>query len=409
MNHAWKITLAAGATAVSASMAAAAEFRVQPFVAVSEEYNDNILETADNRLGDYITHLAPGLNLTCTAPVLTGDLNYQLDQRLYARKHHGDETLHTIAAKGLFSSPERMIFLEVSDDYRRVSLDSTRDTSRESLLINQADRNSATVSPYVVLQVAPKTSLKGGYRYSDTRYFDNYGIDKIAHSAFFEASRGLEDRFSLNAGYSFTRETSDTGTMDQHQVYGGFRHEYGEKSFVFANGGYTWTGFDQGGNFGNLFWSAGLSHTFERLIARADTGVRYNEDPLRTSLRTSYANASLERPFDRGNLTLSASFSEYARTETDQLEARKYTATLQGRYELTSALAGRTALTAEKYEQPLMGGHTNHLLSDSGLTWSVTSLTSVTLSYIYSAYSSPDISADNRHVNRASIELRMAF
>ena len=150
------------------TVAQGAEFEVHPSLAVSEEFTDNVFETPTNRISDYITRVLPGIALSYRAPALTGDLNYVFDYRHYARNTRGDETTHELSAKGHLTAVENFMFLDVSDEYQRVSLDVTRDVTKESLFLNQSDRNVATVSPYLTFNPTERILVKTGYRFIDT-------------------------------------------------------------------------------------------------------------------------------------------------------------------------------------------------------------------------------------------------
>jgi hypothetical protein len=393
----------------AAHVVTAAEFEVHPSLAVSEEYTDNVFETTTNRVSDYITRLLPGLVMSYRAPALTGNLSYVFDYRHYARDTHKDEITHSLSAKGNLTAVKNLLFLDVSDEYQRVSLDATRDVTRESLFVNQSDRNVATVSPYLTLRLTERIPVKVGYRFIDTRYFDSIGIDKIDHIAFLDIAYELSNRWSLTASYTFTRELADIDNFSQHQALGGFRYEYADKSFLFAQAGNAWTSYDSGQRLNSLAWNAGLTHVFDTVTCTLITGARYNEDPLRNIMKESFVNGVIERRLDRGSMSLSSMYSEYVLTKTDILQTKKYGATVSGQYEFTANINGKVAFTAEKYEQPLLGSYTRRFQADSGVNYLLAKQLVVSLSYVYAGYYSPGITYDNRHVNRAMLEIKKTF
>ncbi|MDD2310080.1 MAG: TIGR03016 family PEP-CTERM system-associated outer membrane protein [Desulfuromonadaceae bacterium] len=390
-------------------VAHAAEFEVHPSLAVSEEYTDNVFETTTNRVSDYITRVLPGIAMSYRAPALTGNLGYVFDYRYYARDTHKDETTHSLTAKGTLTAVENLLFLDASDEYQRVSLDATRDVTRESLFVNQSDRNVATVSPYLTLRVTERIPVKAGYRFIDTRYFDSVGIDKTDHIAFMETAYELSKRWSLTASYTFTRELADIDNFSQHQALGGFRYEYADKSFLFAQAGNAWTRYDSGQSLNSLNWNAGLTHVFDTVTGTVSTGVRYNEDPLSNVMKESFVSGSIVKRLKRGSMSFSPMYSEYVLTKTDTLQTKKYAATVSGQYEFTADLKGRVAFTAEKYEQPLLDSYTRRFQADSGLSYLLAEQLTAAFSYVYTGYSSPGIVYDNRHVNRAMVELKKTF
>jgi hypothetical protein len=399
-----------------ATVAQGAEFEVHPSLAVSEEFTDNVFETSTNRISDYITRTLPGLGLSYKAPALDGTLNYTFDYRHYARKNRGDETTHTLSAKGHLTAVENFMYLDVSDEYQRVSLDVTRDVTKESLFLNQSDRNIATASPYFIFYPTKKIMVKAGYRFIDTRYFGTFGYDKTDHVATLDVAYQLSERFSLTANYTFIRETAVIDNFNQHQTLEGIRYEYADKSFVFAQGGYFWTDYDSGQRLNSIAWNAGITHAFDTVTGTVTTGVRYDEDPTSNIIKESFVSGTIEKRFKRSSFSLSSQYSEYTPTKTDPLQTnpgslktKKYGATAGCMYELTTDLNGRLGITAEKYEYPQLDSHTRRYQVDSGLSYLLAEQLTASLSYIFVDYYSPDIATDNKHVNRAMVEIKKTF
>lgn len=386
-----------------------AEFEAHPSVAVNEEYTDNVFESPNNRISDYITRALPGLVMSYKAPALTGDLNYVLDYRHYANETRTDDFAHSLSAKTNFSTLENHLFLDISEEYQRVSLDATRDTTKESLFLNQSDRNVVTVAPYYVFYPIERIKIKTGYRFIDTRYFKTTGIDKQEHIASLDMAYELSKRFSLTAGYTFIRETAVIDDFNQHQALGGFRYEYTDKSFVFAQAGNAWTGYGSGQRLDKVVWNAGVTHVFNTLTGTVTTGVRYDEDPLRNIMQETFVSGIIEQRLSRGLLSFSPGYSEYILTKTDTRQTTKYGATVLGQYEFTADLKGRLGITVEKYEQPRLRSYTRRILIDSGLSYLLGRQLTASITFIYTDYSSPDILAENRHVNRVMVEIKKVF
>ncbi len=392
-----------------ATIAQGAEFEVHPSLAVNQEYTDNVFETSANRVSDYITRALPGIAMTYKSPAFTGDLDYLFDYRHYAKKSRKDEITHTLGAKGYLIAIQNFAFLDVTDNYQRVSLDVARDVSQESLFLNQSDRNIVNASPYITLHPTDRTLLKTGYRFVDTRYFDSPAINKMDHIGFADMTHALSERFSISTGYIFTRELAKTNDFNQHLAYGGFRYEYADKSFVFGQGGNVWTKYKDGQRLNSVFWNAGISHTVDSVTASVTTGKHYVEDPLRSIIQETFVSGVLEKRFERGAVSISPIYSEYVLAQSDALYTRKYGATAQGRYSFTDDLSGTVSFSAEKYEQPQLGSYTRRFLVTSGLSYLIARQLTVSLYYNYVDYYSPGIAADNRHVNRGMIEIKKVF
>lgn len=385
------------------------EFGLHPSLAVSEEFTDNVFEARTVRVTDYITRLMPGLVMTYDASALTAHINYLFDFRHYVKNSRENETTHALNAKGHLTVIEDFMHLDVSDEYQRVSLDATRDVTSESLFYSQSDRNIVTVAPYLTFRLTERIPLKLGYRFIDTRYISSAAIDKTDHVVFADLAYELSKRFSLTANYTFSRELSVLDNYSQHHALGGFRYEYTDKSFLFAQAGNTWTSFDSGRNISVIAWNTGVTHAFDTVTATVTSGVKYNEDPLRNIMKESFVSASIEKLLGRGSLSFSPSYSVFDPTDTGSIKTKKYGATVRGQYELTPYLKGNLAFVAEKYEQQTMESYTRRIQVDSSLGYLLARELTVLLTHIYTGYYSPEIVADNWHVNRVMIELKKTF
>ena len=408
MKISCKLTAAIGVLLLTCT-AHGAEFEVHPSVAASEEYNDNVFDTRDNRVTDYITHAMPSVTLSYKGPRMTADINYMYDFMYYAKGSHGTDSNHTLGAFANLNLVDGLLFLDVSDNYQRVSLDVTRDVTKETLFVNQSDRNVGTVSPYLLFHPTQLINVKTGYRYIDTRYFDSLGVDKTDHIGFMDASYELTPQLSATFSYNYTFEDSTSNDYNLHQASGGFRYEYADKSFLFAQGGYTWINYETGRRLDNSFWSAGLSHNFDTSTVNLTTGIRYDEDPLANITKEQYVNGSFDQQLDNGSVGLSLYYSEFGLPDTDILQTRKYGGVVRGNYQLSQDLSCRASFTAEKYDNVILDTYTRMMLAEAGLSYSMGHELTIALNYTYADYYSPAIFADNKHVNRAILQIRKAF
>jgi hypothetical protein len=387
----------------------AAEHSIRPTIAVSEEYTDNVFETRANKRGDFITRILPGIDLKYKAPLWDWGLEYFFDYRYYAKGSRNDDTTHNINAKGLVKIIDEKLFLEVSDVYKRVSLDVSRDTTNESLFLNQSDQNVGTVSPYLVLRPNPRLTVRTGYRYINTWYKDPQAISRQDHAVFIDSAFELSPKFFLTSGYTFTREEASRNSLYRHEAYIGPRYEYAEKSFIFAQGGAIISDYDNRAETVNPSWNAGITHTFDTMTATLSTGVKYSEDPLSTAtLETTYA-ATITRNLKQGMVTLLGSYSEFSDATTDILNNKRYSGGFTSHYEILQDLRGSLGLTYEYYTNEPLAANTRKYFVDSGLNYTMGKDITIGLTYRYIDYSSEKIAIDNKQVNRAILEVRKVF
>jgi hypothetical protein len=345
-----------------------------------------------------------------TAPLWDWDLGYAFDYRYYARNSRKDDTTHSINGRGLVKIIDEKLFLELSDTYKRVSLDVTRDTTNESLFANQSDLNVGIVSPYLVLHPTARLTLKSGYRYINTWYKDPQAVSRQDHVGFINSSYELSPTFFLTGDYTFTREIPvKNSSFYRHEASIGPRYEYAEKSFIYARGGFIASDYDNGTHLLNPSWNAGLTHTFDTVTTNVSTGTRYSDDPLGVStLETTYS-ASLAKNLQRGSLTLQGSYTEFSDAIAGRLKNKRYSGGFTGAFELTQDLRGTLGLLYENYRELLINGTTDRYFVDCGLNYSFGKELTAGLSYKYIEYSSARIAADNKQVNRVMLEVKKVF
>lgn len=387
----------------------AAEFQYTPSIGVSEEFTDNVYEDAGPRRHEFTTRVRPGLALRYQAPRLQWDSAYTFDYRRYERNSRDDEITHDAKVGGKLTLVENLLFVDFNDSYSRVSQDISRDVTNQGLFRNQTDQNIATVSPYFTWRLEDKTTLKTGYRYNDVRYW-GVGIEKREHTGFANLSREMSDRLVISADYSFTRSDQESTYYTRHSASGGFRYQYGEKSFLFGNAGNSWSEFSRGTNSSNLFWSAGITHDLGFAVATLDTSTQFTEDPLAVStLQTTYG-ARLDKTLDRGSIGISSAYSEYVNTETDKATERKFSLGANGRYDLLRDLSVSLSLLGERFHIVSADNFPYRFSATAGMNYLLGEGLSLGLTYTYVAYHY-DLEVTNtaKEINRAVIDLRKTF
>lgn len=388
----------------------AAELEFKPFLSLGAEFNDNIFESVTNKRSEYITHIRPGLTSKYQAPFWNWDMAYSFDYRRYERNSHSEELTHDAGLHGTIKLVENLLHVDVSDTYRRVSTDITRDaTYQNSLFLNQTDQNIATVSPYLLFRPGQKTTIKTGYRYIDVRYWGE-GIEKRDHAGFFDLSHELSEKLILTANYVFDSVKADDTAYRKHDAVAGFRYVYADKSSLFAQAGNTWQSFDTGRNVSYLTWNAGLTHDLGIAIATLSTGVQLTEDPQGLSTKSTVYSAKLDKAFKRGALGVSASYTEFENTQTQTVRStgdRVLTFGGTGQYELLQGLNLVVGGVCDHYGGELATEPDYRVTGTAGLSYLFNYDISLGLNYTYVTYLGG--AEGDRQVNRAVLDLRKTF
>jgi hypothetical protein len=389
------------------------DYTLKPKITLSEEYTDNVFDDLSKK-SDFITRAQPGLLFKYTAPLWDWNLDYSYDYRYYLNGSRTQDTTQSINGSGLIKIIDEKLFLELSDVYQKVALNIARDTTHESLFVNQTDQNVGIASPYLVLHPTARLMVKTGYRYLNTWYKEQQGVSKQDHVGFLNSSYELTPTFSLTGDYSLTHELPDKGlSFTRQEVYLGPRLEYATQSFLFAKGGAIYTDYANGTHALNPSWSAGLTHTFDTAVFNLSGGTTYSDDPLGGAILQTTYSASIAKTLQRSSVILQGSYatlkSQTQIVTATQQENKTYTAGLSGKMELLPDLTGTLGLTYQNYHDQQVNGTTDRYFLDCGLNYDFGKELTAGLSYKYSDYSSKEIVQDNRRINRVSINVTKVF
>jgi hypothetical protein len=405
----------------------AAEMSLRPSLAVSEEFNDNIEETTTNKLSDFVTRIQPGGTFHYTSPLWTWDTTYTFEYRNYARHSREDEYTHNADLRGNISIIENFLFLDVGDTYRRVPLDIARDPATvSSLFLNQTDQNIATISPYMLWRLGEKNTLKTGYRYTDTRYWGE-GIDRREHGAFASLSHEMTSKLTLSAEYAFSRLVSQPTQYNQHDLSGGFRYQYADKSFLFGQVGNSWLNFNSGNKTSFIFWHAGVTHDFKVVVATfetrsqisvdplavstKETGSQFSVDPLAVTTKQTSYSGRLEKALQRGMVGLAVSYTEYENIEsTDAKRRHRLSFSGTGKYEVSQDLTASLYATVERTNRLLASDTPYRFTGALGLSYAFKKdlILGVTYTYVTNRQEL-DTTAGSIDINKAVVELKKTF
>lgn len=408
--------------------ATAADYEFKPFVSVSEEFTDNVYETATGRQSDFITRVRPGATYRYQSPLWTWDAAYTFEYRNYARGSSRDEYNHEGSLKGNISLVDNFFFLDLSDTYKRIPLDVARNAATETtLFVNQTDQNIAKISPYLLWRLRGDNTLKTGYSFTDTRYSGvrgstqsgsgyqgGSGIDKQEHRGYADLTHEVTSKLSLTTGYAFTRLQSDPSQYNKHDLSGGFKYEYADKSFVSAQVGNSWQKFNNGVDVSYLFWNAAIIHDFKGAVGTLEALVVPAEDPLAVSTRQTTYRAKLEKMFPRGTIRGSVYYSEYANTRTDLIDHRSQGVTAAGQYEVMHNITASLATSAEKYSRQINSINSSdypyRLTGSGGLSFAFNKDLTLNLTYTYATERFGISDAEGAtEINRGIIEIKKMF
>jgi hypothetical protein len=391
---------------------AAAEYRIQPAVTLSEEYNDNLFLTPQNPVQDYITRALPSIRFLYTAPLWDWNVAYAYDYRYYAHKSKIHDSTQTLSLTNHTTLVKDFFFIDIKDTYSRVSLDTTRDYTQQSLFLNQTDSNVASVTPYFNLHLSSRMSGTTGYEYRNVWYKDPTAIDKTEHSAFADISDEMSLRTFMTAHIRYTRAETRPLTYSKTDASAGPRYEYADGSTLWLNIGNTWFASEQQDKRGSqLFWDTGFSHKYRTYTLSFVAALTYIDDPTRIQRREDKYVGTFRKETDRFTLGLTAGMWEYRDILTKHLQNTRYSAGGTVSYRITPALQGTYSLSIDRNVDNVMRTFSMLYLDAVGLAYQLGENTTLSADYRFTHGYSPDpvnygLNYDN---NRVTVQLTKQF
>ena len=162
----------------------AAEWRLAPFVEISETYSSNIaLRPAGLEEDEYVTQINPGLSLRGESRRLRLSLFYQLQNLFYANVPGRNTSNQQML--GSFNSElvRQKLFFEGDTSYRQIVVDPQGDIGQGNISITGSRENIATtsLSPYFRTRVGGWSLAELRYSRDTVRYLDGRWNDSVSN------------------------------------------------------------------------------------------------------------------------------------------------------------------------------------------------------------------------------------
>lgn len=287
------VRLAACALCAASWPVLAGDWTITPRFSISETYTDNVGLSSTDPESDFITQLSPGLSVTGKGRRLVANINYTMQNYLYANNSGANSTNHALQADTTAELVERIVFLDVSSTISQQLIDRTATFSESSVNLtgNTADVITYRVSPYVKHHLGNYADALARYEYSVVDNSDNSrrvdggtGADRTLNGTETTALT-----FNLTSGTRFSRfpwqfdvsdrsEDNDTGTSaDFRRIAFSPSYRINRIWRLNATVGdedneYESTQRSQGG----FFWTTGATWTpSERTVVTGAFGDRY--------------------------------------------------------------------------------------------------------------------------------------
>jgi len=395
----------------ASSFALGAEFKMSASLTLSEEYNDNVFLEEKDRVSDYISRALPSIGIAYRSPLWDWNVSYAYDYRYYARRSVENDESHIVEGQTLMELLKDRFYVDARDDYRRVSLDATRDFTQESPFLNQSDRNAAKINPYIVFGRGSRMQLRAGYIYANTWYEDEAAIDTEDNTAHADVQYEMRPGLFIETGYRYTDERSDALDFRKQDAYVGVRHVYGEGSNVHLRVGHSEVEFEDGRRNSPEFWSAGVTHRFPGFTVNVESSREYSENPSGDPLEITGHRISFDAPaeLERVGGNMSFHFSDIRNSSNGEPESKQYGFEGFMEYQLSPRISGRLEFSANAYEEESPDAYTMRYLAGLRMSKALSRSLSVSLEDHYAYVYSPDLAANNYKNNRVMVEVRKDF
>ena len=390
--------------------AVSAEFRMEPGIMLSEEFNDNIFLTPEKN-SDFISSVAPSINIQYYVPLWDWNVSAFYAYRYYTRYHNyiQESNIPNLNLANHTRIIDEYIFLDIKDTYEKTSLDPIRDYTQESAFMNQTNRNILTVNPYFIIRPTSQMTVTTGYTYSNTWYKDPTAIDQTENTVYTGLQQELSQRSLMTAGIRHIQMSNIIQDYTQDDVYLGGKHEYIGNSTLAITIGNSWINIPDVERTTQITWDANWTHRYSTMTVIYETGLRFIPDPHLITRREDRYLVTVRRDIERTSLIASGGLIEYRNVLNKHLETSSYRVNGTMSHAITTKSTiifnlGVDWLTDypvyTKTDRYLTGVRFEHMAAEN-LT--------LALDYRYTNVYSADVYLDNYVNNRFTVEIRKVF
>lgn len=198
------LTLALGFTWLN--HAHAGEWVIKPRVTAEETLTDNLFLTNSDKESDFVTEITPGVKITGRSRHFQVDLDYQIQNLIYASNGEFNETNQQFNASGRLEMLEDYLFLDAGADVgqRQASINGQRSIDTLNVIGNRVNYENYRASPFFRHEFGGIVNTE--IRYSDYRYSDDYqdtGLDPASTDTGSNNAKSWQGNFV--SGRKFTR------------------------------------------------------------------------------------------------------------------------------------------------------------------------------------------------------------
>jgi len=203
-----------------------------PRVGISEEYNDNLFFSPDDKTADYVTTLSPGLHYSRRFDQGKIDLDYTLQSTIYARNDDLNDTLEAQSANltGSWQFSNRT-GLEISENFATFKDPTESSTVNVLPRFGRIHENTLKINGSHDLDPTSSTYLR--YTNFLTDYGDPVAISSMTHETIIggQIRSGRKDRLGLDYRYTYY-DTAEGTSLNADTVFAHYMHIFSDTLVV---------------------------------------------------------------------------------------------------------------------------------------------------------------------------------
>ena len=285
----------------------AAQWQLHPTLQLEEVYTDNVtLAPPGQTESDFVTGVNPGFNLTGQGGRVKANVNYQLQNYLYANDSGRDSSYQQLAATGNAELLKNIFFVDARSSINQQIINPQGKVGLDNINpVNTANVFTYGVSPYLKLKMDSYADAELRYDINEVEY--QHADISSAQQQQYSLRMNSGPRFArLNWNVSYQQQDmNQSSAFDTHtkSALVNLRYSIVRSLNVLAYGGYEDNQVPASSTYSAVngsYWSAGLEWLPSRHItASATAGVNDRTADLvlrpteRTSFHVGYSNQAV--------------------------------------------------------------------------------------------------------------------
>lgn len=204
---------------ISANSAIAGDWDITPRISVAEIFSDNINLDDDDKESDLVTEITPGISIHGESARLRADIDYEMQNAIYARNSDANGTFHQLDASATAEVAKNLFFVDADSKMGQSIIDAQKTISNNNInnAGNRADFYTYSLSPYLTPHFGGYADGIFRYTYSQVIYDGNTSDANINS---FDAGLASGRKFgplSWLANYNYTDEQRDSASNETYE------------------------------------------------------------------------------------------------------------------------------------------------------------------------------------------------